>query len=313
MKYILITGGLGYIGSHLTVHLLNKKMNVIIVDNLSNSIITQRENILKTTTNPNPNLMVRIFDIRDRHKLINELSPYQISCIFHLASYKSVPESIQEPYIYYQSSLEGVLSLLFFIDHLEYENTPRIIFSSTAAVYEGHEPPFREEMNPTLNITNSYGQSKAMIEKILKDVCETENINCTILRYFNPYEVEGDLIDYTGTNVYEIIRTCQKKDTTFQIFGENLPTRDGTCIRDFIHISELIKQHIQVLEYTQKEVYEVFNLGTGNGKTVLELVREAEERYNKKIKIEYTNPRKGDIVQCYANTDKFKNEIINKV
>lgn len=311
MKYILITGGLGYIGSHLAVHLLNQKMNVIIVDNLSNSIITQRENILKTTTNPTPNLIVRIFDIRDRHKLINELSPYQITCIFHLASYKSVPESIQEPYMYYSSSLEGIFCLLEFIKQIK--NTPRLIFSSTAAVYEGHTPPFREEMEPTLQITSSYGQSKAMIEKILKDVCIKEHIHCTILRYFNPYEVEGSLVDYSGKNAYEIIRKCQKKNTTFQIFGEGLPTRDGTCIRDFIHISELIRQHIQVLEYTQKEVYEVFNLGTGNGKTVLELVREAEKTYNKKIKIEYTNPRKGDIIQCYANTDKFKNEIRNKI
>lgn len=311
MKYILITGGLGYIGSHLAVHLLNQKMNVIIVDNLSNSIITQRENILKTTTNPTPNLIVRIFDIRDRYKLINELSPYQITCIFHLASYKSVPESIQEPYMYYSSSLEGIFCLLEFIKQIK--NTPRLIFSSTAAVYEGHSPPFREEMEPTLQITSSYGQSKAMIEKILKDVCIKEHIHCTILRYFNPYEVEGSLVDYSGKNAYEIIRKCQKKNTTFQIFGEGLPTRDGTCIRDFIHISELIRQHIQVLEYTQKEVYEVFNLGTGNGKTVLELVREAEKTYNKKIKIEYTNPRKGDIIQCYANTDKFKNEIRNKI
>jgi UDP-glucose 4-epimerase len=306
---ILVTGGLGFIGSHIVVELLNNNYNVIVVDNLSNSKITVKDKI-ETITNKTFELF--IFDLCDKSLLEDLFNKFKISTIIHLAGLKSVNESIKKPLFYYNKNIVSTLNLLEMVDTY---NITKFIFSSSAIVYgTPTEIPLFETSQVGLNITNPYGKTKYMLEEIIKDYHFNNNIcKFVILRYFNPVgahssgligedpnDIPNNLMPYilkVATNIYDKL----------SIYGNDYNTRDGTCIRDFIHVVDLAKAHMASIKYNSDSNYDVFNIGTGKGTTVLELVNTFIYVNNIDVPYEFTARRSGDIESNYANVNKANN------
>jgi UDP-glucose 4-epimerase len=306
---ILVTGGLGFIGSHIVVELLNNNYNVIVVDNLSNSKITVKDKI-ETITNKTFELF--IFDLCDKSLLEDLFNKFKISTIIHLAGLKSVNESIKKPLFYYNKNIVSTLNLLEMVDTY---NITKFIFSSSATVYgTPTEIPLFETSQVGLNITNPYGKTKYMLEEIIKDYHFNNNIcKFVILRYFNPVgahssgligedpnDIPNNLMPYilkVATNIYDKL----------SIYGNDYNTRDGTCIRDFIHVVDLAKAHMASIKYNSDSNYDVFNIGTGKGTTVLELVNTFIYVNNIDVPYEFTARRSGDIESNYANVNKANN------
>lgn len=304
---ILVTGGLGYIGSHTVVELLDEKQEVLILDNLSNSKIEVLEKIEKIT-GKRP-----IFvngDIRDKAALEALFSEYDIEAVIHFAGLKAVGESVENPMKYYDNNIAGTLILLQVMkDH----NCKRMVFSSSATVY-GNNPnvPFVETY-PT-STTNPYGATKRMIEDILNDVYVSDNEwAITLLRYFNPIGAhKSGLIGEDPNGIPQNLLPYVAKVATgeleyLSVFGDDYDTPDGTGVRDYIHVVDLAKGHLKAVDYVSKQSgIEAINLGTGNGFSVLEIVKAYEEASGIKIAYKITPRRPGDIGNCYANVDKAK-------
>lgn len=307
---ILLTGGLGYIGSHTAVELLNQGKEIIIVDDLSNSKIETVDKIKKITGKDFKFIKADLKDYSATEKIFKENS---ISAIVHFAGYKAVGESVKIPVAYYENNLMTTLNLL---KSMEKFNVRNLVFSSSATVYGTNEVmPLREDF-PT-GATNPYGRTKLFIEEILKD-CHVANpkLNIAILRYFNPIGAhESGLIGEDPNGIPNnlmpyITKVATGKLKELSIFGNDYPTKDGTGVRDYIHVCDLAVGHVLALEKLNENpgVF-ICNLGTGNGYSVLEIVNTFNAVNGNLVKFKYVERRAGDIAICYADTTKAKNEL----
>jgi len=305
MKTILVTGGLGFIGSHTIVELLEMNYKVVIIDNLSNSNISIIEKIKKIT---NKDIVFYKCDILDTEQLNNIFKSYNIYCVIHFAGLKAVSESIEKPLEYYHNNVSGTVNLL---QCMEKCNVKNLIFSSSSTVYGNTQPPFTENSETGKNITNPYGRTKYLIEEILKDL---NGWNIFILRYFNPIGAHksgliGDNPNGIPNNLMPyIIKVANKELPYLNIFGNDYNTNDGTAKRDFIHVVDLAKAHVNCIDHF-KDI-QILNLGTGNSISVLELVETFKKVNNIDIPYYFKEKRNGDIEDSYCISNKAE-EIIN--
>jgi len=307
---ILVTGGLGFIGSHIVVELLNRNYKVIVVDNLSNSKLTVKSKIELIT---NKTFELFIFDICDKLLLEDLFKKFNINTIIHLAGLKAVNQSIKEPLHYYNNNLISTLNLLEMVNKY---NINKFIFSSSATVYgTPTEVPLYETSLVGTGITNPYGRTKYMLEEIIKDFSVTSKCNFIILRYFNPVGAHSsgligeDPNDIPNNLMPFILKVAGNNYDVLSIYGNDYPTPDGTCIRDFIHVVDLAIAHVKSIEYNydlkdHNNNIEIFNIGTGNGITVLELVKCFINTNNIIIPFKFVSRRVGDVPIVYANSNK---------
>ena len=303
---ILLTGGTGYIGSHTSVALISVGIDVIIADNLSNSDSSVLQGIEKITGS-RPTFYC--IDVTDGEKLDRLFFEHDISGVVHLAGYKAISRSMSKPLAYYRNNLDSTFTLL---EVMRRHHCGRLVFSSSASVYgENNVSPLTEDM-PVGDCKNPYAYSKLMNERVLEDVARAESaLSVVLLRYFNPVGAHpsgliGEQPTESPTNLMPcIVEAASGKRTELHIYGDDYPTPDGTCIRDYIHVMDLADGHVSALKYAMEHTgSEIFNLGTGRGTSVLELI-ETFSRVNQVI-VPYnvSARREGDIPVCYANVDK---------
>lgn len=310
MKKILVTGGLGYIGSHVAVELQNNNFDVLIIDDLSNSSLNVLDGIYKIT-GVKPNF--EKIDLKNKKSVIDFFSRHSdINGIIHFAASKAVGESVNDPLKYYENNIHSLVYLLQEINKLP---TQKLIFSSSCTVYgQADELPITENM-PIKDPESPYGNTKKIGEQIIEDTTKTKDIfNAIALRYFNPIGAHdsvniGELPIGTPQNLVPFItQTAIGLRKKLLIFGNNYNTLDGTCIRDYIHVVDLAKAHViamkRLLEEKNIENFEVYNIGTGKGSSVLEVVTTFEEVTGIKLNYSFGERRKGDIESAYANTTK---------
>ena len=324
-KNILLTGGLGYIGTHIAIELLKNNFSIIIIDDLSNSKIDKLSFITNymESNNVNKNCM-KFFQnsIFENEIIENIFKENIISCVIHLAAFKSVSESIQNPISYYENNVAGTINILKIMEKYDCYN---FIFSSSATVYGTSIPPYKENTQTGIGITNPYGQTKHIQEIILKDLCiSNKKWNIIALRYFNPIGHLDKKIrdDPNGipNNLFPYIYKVDKGELKqLTIFGNDYEeTSDGTCIRDFIHVVDLGNAHMEVCkcltdkscileEGKQLKGYNVFNVGTGSGVSVIQLIKAYEKANNTKINYIFGERRDGDLPISTANVDKIFN------
>lgn len=305
---ILVTGGLGYIGSHTVVELLEKGKDVIVIDNLSNSKIDVLDKLKKITGKD-----VKFYqnDVCDKDALRKIFKENKIDSVIHFAGYKAVGESVEKPLKYYRNNIDSTLSLL---EVMEESSCFNIIFSSSATVYGKPESlPIKEDF--PLSTTNPYGTTKLFIEYILKDLYVSNNKwNITILRYFNPIGahksglIGEDPCGIPNNLMPYIVKVASGELQVLSIYGDNYDTVDGTGVRDYIHVVDLAKGHVKALENKENGV-KIYNLGTGHGTSVLELVNTFEKVNNIKVNKKIVERRPGDIDACYASCDKALSEL----
>ncbi len=305
---VLVTGGMGFIGSHTVVELLNSGEDVIIVDNLSNS---KKETLdaIKKITNKVPKFYN--VDIRNKELLDNVFKENKdINAVIHFAALKAVGESVEKPIEYYDNNIWGTIALL---DVMRNNNVKKIIFSSSATVYGSPKTvPIKEDFPKSA--TNPYGQTKVMVEQILSDVYTSDNEwSIILLRYFNPIGAhESGLIGESPNGIPNnlmpyINQVALGKLDHLRVFGDDYKTPDGTGVRDYIHVVDLAKGHVNALNRANKMTgVESYNLGTGKGYSVLEIIKNFEKATGQKIKYEIVERRAGDIAECYADPSKAK-------
>lgn len=307
MVKILVTGGLGYIGSHTVVELHNQGFEPIIVDNLCNSDIRIYNQLTKITERDIKMYNINLCNKEDISILRKEQS--DISGIIHFAALKFVGESVKVPLNYYYNNIVSIINLLEVYKDVKIN----FVFSSSCTVYGQPDTLPVNEESPIKSATSPYGATKQMCETILRDfVSSNGNIKTTILRYFNPIGAHesgliGELPCATPQNLIPFItQTAIGKRSLLRVFGDNYNTRDGTCIRDYIHVVDLAKAHISALNYMGESTvnHEVFNIGTGNGFTVLEIIKSFEEATGVSLNYEIGERREGDVEQIWGNVDK---------
>ena len=306
---ILVTGGAGFIGSHTVVELLNKDYDVVIVDNFVNSKKDSLDAIKKITGKDFKFYEVDVTDRKALTKVFDE-NP-EITAVIHFAALKAVGESVEKPIEYYENNLQSTLVL---VDVMRKHNVKKIVFSSSATVYGNPESvPIKEDAHIG-GTTNPYGATKVMIERILTDVYNSDNEwSVILLRYCNPIGahesgVIGESPNGIPNNVMPYInQVALGKLDHLRVFGNDYPTPDGTGVRDYIHVVDLAKGHIKAIERAEKVTgVETFNLGTGTGYSVLDMVKNFETATGKKVKYEIVERRAGDIAECYADPTKAK-------
>lgn len=307
---ILVTGGAGYIGSHTVLELLQLGHQLTVVDNLSNSSVESIHRIEKIT---NKNVDFYKIDLRNRTKLNTLFTANSFDAVIHFAGLKAVGESVSQALLYYHNNLVSTLTLL---DIMESNNVKSLVFSSSATVYGDPATVPIKESAPK-RATNPYGQTKLMIEQILEDISLTNTgWNITSLRYFNPIGAHesgriGEDPNGIPNNLLPYIsQVAAGTLQELQVFGADYPTIDGTGVRDYIHVVDLAKAHIAALEHPGKiNEYRYFNVGTGAGTSVLEMIAAFEKASGKKIPYSIAKRRPGDIASCYADVHKINKEI----
>ena len=307
---ILVTGGTGYIGSHTVVELINKGYDVVIVDNLSNSKY-EVTNRIKTITNKAVNFYQ--IDVCDKASLKEVFNRHSIDAVIHFAGLKAVGESTVMPMKYYENNIMSTLSL---IEVMKEFNCKNLIFSSSATVYGPQDVmPIKEDAS--LSATNPYGRTKLFIEYILKDLYSADkNWNIALLRYFNPVGAHpSGLIGEDPNGIPNnlcpyITQVAVGKLPFLRVFGNDYDTIDGTGVRDYIHVSDLAIGHLCAIEKLKSNPgLVIYNLGTGKGHSVLEMVKAFEKATGKEIKYKIVDRRAGDIGTCYADATKAYNEM----
>ena len=307
---ILVTGGAGYIGSHTVVELLNMGKDVVIVDNLSNSSILVLDRI-KEITGKCPEFYQ--IDILNKELLRNVFEKEKIEAVIHFAGFKAVGESVKYPVMYYENNIMSTLSLIEIMS--EYD-VKKIVFSSSATVYGINNPsPLVEEM-PT-SATNPYGYTKVMLEQILKDIYVADSDwSIALLRYFNPIGAhESGMIGENPLGIPNnlmpfIAQVAVGKRQELSVFGNDYDTVDGTGVRDYIHVVDLAFGHIKALEkISESKKVHIYNLGSGVGTSVLELIKTFEIENKIQIPYKIVPRRAGDVAICFANADKALNEL----
>ena len=307
---ILVTGGTGFIGSHTCVELINSGYEVVIIDNLSNSSSDVVDKIEKITG-------VRpIFyegDVRDS-KLLNQIfDEYEINSVIHFAGYKAVGESVSKPLMYYRNNLDSTITLL---EVMKKHNCKKIVFSSSATVYGKPESlPIRESF--PLSTTNPYGTTKLMIEMILGDLAISDSEwSIAVLRYFNPIGAHSSGLigenpkDIPNNLMPYIVKVATGELECLSVFGNDYDTPDGTGVRDYIHVVDLARGHVKAIEKVNRDLgIDYYNLGTGNGFSVLDLVNIFMEENNIKVNYKIVDRRPGDIDACYADCSYAKKQL----
>lgn len=302
---ILVTGGTGYIGSNTVVKLIENNYDVIIVDNFSNSKPIVLEKLKKIT---GKDIKFYEIDLLDKERLEVVFKENKIDAVIHFAGFKAVGESVKKPLMYYRNNIDSILNLLELM--VKYD-VKKIVFSSSATVYgDPEELPIKETVK--LSVTNPYGATKLYIEGILKDLYVSDNsFRIAILRYFNPVGSDdtgllGEDPNGIPNNLMPyIVKVANKELSHLNIFGNDYDTPDGTGVRDYIHVVDLANGHVKALSYLDKNPgLEYYNLGTGKGYSVLEMVRAFERVNNISVPYEITKRRDGDIATCYADTEK---------
>ena len=308
---ILLTGGAGYIGTHTAVELLSKGYEIVVVDNFYNSKPEAVERVKKIT---GKDFSFYEADITDKNAVEEIFSKEDIDTVIHFAGLKAVGESVEKPVEYYRNNIDSSLALL---EVMKEHGVKNIIFSSSATVYgDPDEVPIKEDA-VVGKCTNPYGWTKYFIEIILKSAAVADkDLSVVLLRYFNPVGAhESGLIgeDPNGIPNNLMPRICNVasgKMEKMTVYGDDYPTKDGTGVRDYIHVVDLAKGHVAAVEYARKNKgTEVFNLGTGTGYSVLEMIKAFEKASGKKIQYVVTPRRSGDIAECYADPSKAKNEL----
>lgn len=307
---VLVTGGAGYIGSHACVELMAVGHDVVVVDNLINAKSTALKRVAEITGRMVPFVKG---DIRDRRLLSSLFDAHDFDAVMHFAGLKAVGESVARPLEYYDNNVTGTITLL---EVMAEKGVRRMIFSSSATVYgDPDRVPITEDM--PLSAVNPYGRTKLMIEDILRDLAIADpSWSVVLLRYFNPVGAhESGLIgeDPSGTpnNLMPYVaRVAAGRLEKLGVYGDDYPTRDGTGVRDFIHVVDLARGHVAALDHSMKgEGIATFNLGTGQGHSVLEVVRAFEAASGKSVPYEITDRRAGDVAECYADPSRARQEL----
>jgi len=307
---ILVTGGSGYIGSHTCLELLNEGHEIIVVDNLSNSKI---ESIKRVQTITGKDIIFYEADILDKEQLNRIFSQHKIDAVIHFAGLKAVGESVEKPLEYYHNNVSGTLSLC---EVMKAHNVKNIVFSSSATVYgDPVSVPITEEF--ALQATNPYGRTKLFIEKILQDIYRADNAwNIVLLRYFNPVGAHksgmiGEDPNGIPNNLMPFIsQVAVGKREQLNIFGNDYTTRDGTGIRDYIHVVDLAIGHVRsLIKIKENAGLKIYNLGTGKGYSVLEVIKAFENSCGKDIFYKIVGRRPGDIAECFADPALAKTEL----
>ena len=309
---ILLPGGAGYIGSHTAVELLNAGKEIVIIDNFSNSKPEVLDKIKQIT---GKDFKFYEMDYSNKEELNKVFTENKIDAVLNFAGYKAVGESVKKPIEYYMNNISGALVLL---DVMRAHNCKKFIFSSSATVYgDPATVPITEEF-PTGGTTNPYGTTKLFIEQILKDIYNSDNSwDICILRYFNPVGAhESGLIGEEPQGIPNnlmpyVARVAAGILPELSVFGNDYDTPDGTGVRDYIHVVDLAKGHVKALEKLDKEHVGLFiyNLGTGTGYSVLDMVKAFEKATGKEVKYKIAPRRPGDIAKCYADPAKAKIEL----
>ncbi|QBJ65918.1 UDP-glucose 4-epimerase GalE [Bacillus anthracis] len=307
---ILITGGAGYIGSHTCVELLNNNYKIIVVDNLSNSSIESLNRVKEIT---GKQFEFYKENVLNREKMNEIFLENNIEAVIHFAGFKAVGESTTIPLAYYYNN---IISAIVLCDVMQKHNIKNFIFSSSATVYGiPKTSPITEEF--PLSVTNPYGQTKLMIEQIMRDVAKADDEwSIALLRYFNPFgahqsgRIGEDPNGIPNNLMPYVTQVAVGKLKELNIFGNDYPTKDGTGVRDYIHVVDLAKGHVKALEKVLKtKGIEAYNLGTGKGYSVLEMVKAFEKVSGKKIPYKVIGRRPGDVAICFADVSKAKREL----
>lgn len=309
---ILVTGGLGFIGSHTVVELQNEGFEVVIIDNLSNS----SENVMKgivAISGKTPTF--EKMDLREKAAVQDFFARHSdVSGVIHFAASKAVNESVENPLLYYENNLN---TLVYILQELQKKTEANFIFSSSCTVYgEAEKMPITENA-PVQPALSPYGNTKQIGEEIITEVCKVSNINSILLRYFNPIGAHpsaeiGELPIGVPQNLVPFItQTGIGLRQQLSVYGDDYPTTDGTCIRDYIHVVDLAKAHVialqRLINKKNADKVETFNLGTGTGSSVLEVIKTFEKVSGKPLPYKIVDRREGDIISAYANTDKANN------
>lgn len=310
MKKILATGGTGYIGSHTVIELQNKGYEVEILDNLFNSKVTVLDKIEKISGKKPKFYQVDLLDEAALDKVFKEGN---YDAVIHFAGLKAVGESVEKPLVYYRNNITGTVNLL---ETMQKYGVNEIIFSSSATVYGTQDTPCCvETMQTGLGITNPYGRTKFFIEEILKDYAiSNKDFKATILRYFNPIGAHpsgliGEDPNGIPNNLMPIImRVADGRIAKLSVYGDDYPTEDGTCRRDFIHVVDLAKGHVAALEHDYEGV-QIFNLGTGKPSSVKEMIAAFEKASGEKLPYDIVGRRAGDLAELYADPSKAEQEL----
>ena len=308
-KNILVTGGAGYIATHTEVELLNRGFNVIAFDNMVNSCDESIKRVEKIT---GKKIKFYNADMRDRAAMEKIFSENEIDSVIHFAGLKAVGESVRKPLEYYDNNIYGTLVLL---ETMRAHDVKKIVFSSSATVYGTPERlPLDEDCS--LSTTNPYGSTKLMLETVMKDLYTSDNTwDIILLRYFNPVGAhESGLIGEDPKGIPNnltpyIAQVACGKLKEINVFGNDYDTPDGTGVRDYIHVVDLAIGHVKAIEKVNEAGVHIYNLGTGNGYSVLDVIHAFEKVCGKKLPYKICPRRAGDIATCYANADKAKREL----
>ncbi|MEO6818279.1 MAG: UDP-glucose 4-epimerase GalE [Ginsengibacter sp.] len=314
MKKILVTGGCGYIGAHTIVDLIENNFDPICVDNNSRSTEILLKGIKEITGKTIKNYKVDLCNFDDTHAIFEE-NP-DIRGIIHFAAYKAVGESVEKPLMYYENNLGSLINILKCTKEF---NVPHFIFSSSCTVYGSPEQIPVTEQSPIKPAESPYGATKQMGEQIVKDATSISSMKSVLLRYFNPVGAHpsaliGELPIGKPQNLVPAITQCAiGKIPMLTVHGDDYETRDGSCIRDYIHVCDIAHAHILALQHSmankEGDKYEIFNLGTGNGVSVLEAIHAFEKVSDQKLNYEIGSRRPGDIMAIYANNSYAKKEL----
>jgi UDP-glucose 4-epimerase len=308
---VVVTGGLGFIGSHTVVELQNEGFEVVAIDNLSNSSISVLDGIEKIS---GKKLLFENIDLRDKAAVQNFFKKHHdLVGVIHFAASKAVGESVENPLLYYENNINALVYVLQELTALPQAN---FIFSSSCTVYgQAETMPITEDASVQPAIS-PYGNTKQIGEEIIVDTAKVTNLNSILLRYFNPIGAHpstqiGELPLGVPQNLVPFItQTAMGLRKELSVFGNDYPTNDGTCIRDYIHVVDLAKAHVvalqRLLNKQNLEKVETFNLGTGTGSSVLEVIHAFEKVSGQKLPYKIVARREGDVIQAYANTDKAR-------
>lgn len=313
MSRILVSGGLGYIGSHTVTELLEAGYQVVIVDNLMNSSLSMLDGI-KAITGKDPDF--HNLDLRDKDAVDTFFQNERIDGLIHFAASKAVGESVENPLLYYENNIS---SLVYLLQNCARHGIKNIIFSSSCTVYgEPDELPITEDA-PVKPANSPYGNTKQIGEEILRDSCAAYGLKTISLRYFNPIGAHpsaliGELPLGVPQNLVPFItQTAMGIREELSVYGNDYPTPDGSCIRDYIHVVDLANAHMVALErllgQKQQKDFEVYNVGTGKGCSVLEVIEAFEAVSGKPLKYRITDRRAGDVISVYADTQLAENEL----
>lgn len=310
MNKILVTGGTGFIGSHTILELLNNGYDVVAMDNLSNSKITSLKRVEEMT---GKSVEFRNVDLLDSENLQSLFDEFSFDAVIHFAGLKAVGESVEKPLLYYQNNVAGTINLC---NSMVHSGVKKIVFSSSATVYGNpDQSPLSEEAE--LSATNPYGQTKLTIEHILRDISRSDpDWKISLLRYFNPVGAhESGKIGEDPTGIPNnlmpyVTQVAVGKRDELTVFGDDYPTKDGTGVRDYIHVVDLAKGHLKALEKLDSiEGTEAYNLGTGSGSSVLDVIHTFEKATGKNIPYKISDRRPGDAAICFADPGKAKKEL----